>query len=308
MGDLASLILRRTISGAFALLLVVSFVFFFMRFAGDPITVLVGEEATQEAVEAALAQHGFDRPVWVQYLDYLGGVLQGDFGVSLRYDAPALPLVLERLPATMRLAGIAIVLAVAVSVPVGIYSALKPGSLVDSISRVVAVLGQSMPVFWLGILLIILFSVRFRLLPAGGAGTWQHLILPSMTLAVYSVPLTMRLVRSSMLDVLGQEYVKTARSKGLAERTVIVRHAFRNAMIPVITVIAIRVGHIITGSVVLEQVFAYPGLGRLAIQSMQVMDYFVIQAFVFVVAALVIIVNLIVDILYGLVDPRVRVS
>ena len=308
MGDVLNLIVRRVITGALALLLVVTFIFFFMRFAGDPVALIAGEEATQAQVDAAMARYGFDRPAIEQYLDFLRGMLQGDFGISLRYDQPAMGLVLERLPATMRLAGIAIAIAVLVAVPIGIYSALRPGSMVDSASRVFAVVGQSMPSFWLGILFIVLFSVTLGVLPSGGSGSWRHLVLPAAALAVYSVPLTMRLVRSSMLEVLNQEYMKMARAKGLSERTVIIRHGFRNAAIPVITVIALRLGFLITGSIVLEQVFSYPGLGRLAISSMQLRDYPVIQAFVFVVAFMVIAVNLIVDILYGLVDPRVRVD
>jgi peptide/nickel transport system permease protein len=175
------------------------------------------------------------------------------------------------------------------------------------VSRVVAVIGQSMPAFWLGILLILLLSVRLGLFPTGGTGTWRHLVLPAIALSVYSIPLTMRLVRSSMLEVLGEEYIKSARAKGLHERAVIVSHALRNALIPVITVLALRVGHVLSGAVVLEEVFAYPGMGRLAIQSMIQLDYDVIQAFAFVVAALIIGANLIADILYGLVDPRIRV-
>lgn len=308
MGGLVDLLLRRVLTGFLTLLLVVSFMFFFMRLAGDPIIALVGEDAPAAVREAAMAQRGFDRPLIVQYGDYLAGVVRGDFGDSFRYNEPAMGLVVERMPATMALAGVAMLVGIMIAIPIGIYSALKPGSWIDSASRVFAVLGQSVPAFWLGILLIIVFAVNFNVLPSGGSGTWRHLLLPSAALAVYSVPLTMRLVRSSMLDVLSQEYVRMARAKGLANRIVIVRHAFRNALIPVITVIALQAGNLLTGAIVLEEVFAYPGLGRLAIGSMRLSDYAVIQAFVFVAASILIVINLIVDILYGLVDPRVRVS
>lgn len=308
MGDIGSLVVKRAFSGAVALLLVVSFVFFFMRMVGDPIMLVVGEDATQEQVEAALAAHGLDRPLIEQYGDFLSGLLHGDLGTSLRYDEPAMALVADRLPATGRLALMAIVIGVLVAVPLGIYSALRPGSIIDNVSRVAAVVGQSIPSFWLAILLVVLFAVKLGLLPSSGAGSWQHLVLPAVTLAVYSVPLIMRLVRSSMLEIMGQEYVKTARAKGLSEARVIISHAFRNAIIPVFTVVALQFGFLITGAIVLEEVFAYPGLGRLAIESMRLRDYPVIQAFAFVVALMVIVVNLVVDIVYGLVDPRVRVS
>jgi peptide/nickel transport system permease protein len=309
MGDVANLIVRRLLSAIFVLWVVVTFIFFFMRLAGDPVTAVAGESATQEQIDAALARYGFDRPILVQYFDYLGGIFQGDFGESLRYTGqPAMALVLERLPATLALGGLAFLLGLVIAIPLGIISALRPGSVVDSATRVLAVLGQSMPVFWLGILLILLFSVNLHLLPSGGSGSFINLILPSVTLAVYSIPLSLRLVRSAMLEVLNQEYVTTARAKGVRESVVIIRHALRNALIPVITVLALSLGHLITGAVVLEQIFSYPGLGRLAIASMQQMDFFVVQAFVLVVAGIIVLVNLLVDVLYGLVDPRIRVG
>lgn len=308
MGDIANLVLRRIATAVLVLFMVLTFLFFFMRYAGDPLAAILPEDASAELIAQLRELHGFNRPIHVQYFEYIGGVVRGDFGTSLRYNLPAFGLVVERLPATMRLAGIAIVLAVVISVPVGIYSALKPGSVIDMISRVIAVAGQSVPVFWLAILTIMLFAVRLGWLPAGGVGTWRHMILPAGTLAAYSVPLTMRLVRSSMIDIMSQEYIKTARAKGLSKRTVLLQHAFRNAMIPVITVVALRFGFLIAGAIVLEEVFAYPGLGRLAIHSMLLRDYSVVQAFVFLVCAMVIVVNLIVDILYGIVDPRVRVK
>lgn len=308
MSSVANLIVRRTVAAVLVLWLVTTFIFFFLRLAGDPVTILAGQDATPETIALAMQRYGLDKPVLAQYGDFLRGVVRGDFGISYRYNLPAWDLVMERLPATFQLAGVALTVGVLIAVPIGIISALKPGSIIDNISRVVAVAGQSMPVFWLGLLMIVLFSVKLGWLPTGGSGTFRHLILPASTLAVYSLPLTMRLVRSSMLEIMTQEYIKSARAKGLHERAVVIGHAFRNALIPVVNVIALRLGFLITGAVVLEEVFAYPGLGRLAISSMRLMDYNVVQAFVFTVAALVIFVNLITDIIFGLVDPRVRVS
>jgi peptide/nickel transport system permease protein len=217
-------------------------------------------------------------------------------------------LVLERIPATFQLGGMAILLAVIIAVPVGILSALKPGSIADSISRFVAVIGQSIPVFWLAIVLIVVFALKLNWLPAGGRGTFAQLILPAFCLSFLSIPMTMRLTRSTMLEVLGQDYIRTARAKGLRAPVVILRHALRNAAIPIITVLGLRIGHIMAGAIMIEEVFAYPGVGRLALGSMLNYDFSVIQAFVFAVAVMVVTTNLVVDILYGVVDPRVRVS
>lgn len=308
MGDVAALVIRRVLSSALVLFVVVTAVFFFMRLAGDPVTALVGDNATEQDVLEARQRLGLDKPVMDQYVTYLSGVLHGDFGSSYRFGTPALPLVLERLPATLKLSVIALALTVLVAVPIGVISALKPGSIIDTVSRMVAVIGQTVPVFWLGILLIILFAVRLAVLPAGGLDTWQSLVLPGIALSAYSIPLTMRLSRSSMLEVLGQDYIRSARAKGVSRIRVLVNHALRNASIPIVTVVALRAGHILSGAVVLEQVFAYPGMGRLAVQSMLLSDYNVIQAFVFVTALIVVSINLVVDIAYGVIDPRIRVS
>lgn len=308
MGDVAALVIRRVLSSALVLFVVVTAVFFFMRLAGDPVTALVGDNATEQDVQEARQRLGLDEPVMDQYVTYLSGVLHGDFGSSYRFGTPALPLVLERLPATLKLSVIALALTVLVAVPIGVISALKPGSIIDTVSRMVAVIGQTVPVFWLGILLIILFAVRLAVLPAGGLDTWQSLVLPGIALSAYSIPLTMRLSRSSMLEVLGQDYIRSARAKGVSSIRVLVNHALRNASIPIVTVVALRAGHILSGAVVLEQVFAYPGMGRLAVQSMLLSDYNVIQAFVFVTALIVVSINLVVDIAYGVIDPRIRVS
>jgi peptide/nickel transport system permease protein len=308
MGDVAALIVRRVLSAFFVLLLVISFVFFFMRLAGDPVVALVGDNATQEEIDAARVRLGLDDPVLVQYGRYLSGISQGDFGNSYRFGVPALPLVLERLPATLQLSLISLLLTVVVAVPIGIVSALKPGSALDNFSRVTAVVGQTVPVFWLGIILIIVFAVQLSLLPAGGRDSWQSLVLPAIALSAYSIPLTMRLARSSMLEVLQQDYIRAAKAKGISRSRLLINHALRNASIPIVTVVALRAGHVLSGAVVLEQVFAYPGMGRLAVQSMLLSDFNVIQAFVFVTALIVVTVNLVVDVAYGIIDPRIRLA
>lgn len=308
MGDLTGMVLRRAMYGFAALFVLVSLVFVVTRLIGDPVVILAGSDPTEELLRAIETRLGLDKPLWQQYINYIGDLLRGDLGESYRMSRPALGLVLERLPATLALTGVAMGLAALVAVPVGVIAAIRPGSLVDSITRVFAVLGQSTPVFYLGILLIILFAVNLGVLPAGGRGTWRHLILPGATLSIYSIPLTMRLTRSAMLEVLNKDYIRTARSKGVAEWRVVVRHGLRNALIPVITVLALRLGHVITGAIVLEEVFAYPGLGRLAIQAMLARDFPVMGAFVIVVAVAIMLVNLLADVLYTVADPRVRVN
>lgn len=307
MGELTALVVRRALWSVVVLFVVVTGVFFFMRYAGDPVFRIAGADATPQRVEEVRAILGLDRPAFEQYVSYLQGLLRGDLGTSFRTHGPVLPMIMTRIPATLQLASISLLMGVVIAVPIGIYAALRPGSLMDSISRTVAVAGQSVPDFWLGILLIILLSVHLGWLPSGGRGTLAHMVLPAATLTVYSLPLTMRLTRSSMLDVLHEEYVTMARARGVRQRAVIVRHALRNALIPVVTVIALRAGTLLTGSLVVETVFGYPGLGRLAIDSLILMDYYVVQGMIMLLAIIVLGVNLLADILYGLLDPRVRV-
>lgn len=307
MADILATTGRRAVVGLITVFFLASVVFFLVRFVGDPVTVLAGPDALPEQVAAVEARLGLDLPLYQQYLNYLTDLLRGDAGVSWRTGQPATSMVLSRMPATLQLGAVAILLAGVIAVPVGMIAALKPGSAVDSFSRVGAVLGQSMPVFWLGILMILLFAVNLQWLPAGGRGTLRHLVLPGVALSVYSIPLTMRLTRSAMLEVLNKDYIRTARSKGLPQRRVIVGHALRTALIPIITVLALRVGHVISGALVLESVFAYPGVGRLAVDAMLTRDFPVIQFFIIFIAFVVIVLNLISDVLYTVVDPRIRV-
>lgn len=307
MSDLLGVIAKRVAGGGLTVLLLVTGVFFLMRVIGDPVSLLAGPDPTEETMAAIRDSLGLDLPLYQQYANFLGDLLRGDLGTSYRSNRPAMAMVLERLPATLQLAGVALGLAIVIAIPIGVISAVKPGSFIDAAARMVAVLGQSMPVFWLAILLVLVFAVYLGWLPAGGRGGIQHLILPGLALSVYSVPLTMRITRSALLDVLTKDYIRTSRAKGLKEWEIIVKHGLRNAMIPVITVLALRIGAVISGAIVLEQVFAYPGLGRLGIQALQSADFPVIQAFIFFIAVATVLVNLLADILYTFVDPRVKI-
>ena len=308
MGTLAPIILKRIGSGAATVLVVVTFVFFMMRIVGDPVSGLAPEDATPEQLTAIRKKLGLDVSLGQQYLNFLGGILRGDLGDSYRNNQSAVEMIFDRLPATLELAAAALLLAVIIAIPAGIISAVRPGSFIDMGSRVFAVLGQSLPVFWLAILLIIFFAVDLGWLPSGGRGGIEHLILPALALSVYSVPLTMRLTRSALLEVLGKDYIRTGRAKGLREWEVVVKHGLRNSMIPVITVLALRVGTVISGAIILEEVFAYPGIGRLGVQALQTADFPVIQAFIVFITVVTVGINLIVDILYTIVDPRVRIQ
>lgn len=281
-------------------------VFFMIRLGGDPTALFLPPESS--ALEIARFRHelGFDRPVLVQYLEFASRALRGDFGQSLRYQQPAMALVLERLPATLQLAGAALFLSAVVGIPLGIVAAVRRNSGLDRGGLVISLLGQSIPTFWLGLMLILLFSETLRWLPASGRGSWAHLVLPAVALAGYSTAIIMRLLRSSMLEVMQADYIRTARGKGLAEYAVITRHALRNAAVPTLTVVALQVGALLGGAVITEEVFAYPGMGRLAIQAIANRDFAVVQAFVLFMAVVIVSINLAVDVAYVLIDPRLK--
>mgnify|MGYP001174061223 FL=1 len=269
---------------------------------GDPASLILGEQATPEQIRDLRRALGLDEPLVTQYARFLGHAVQGDFGVSIRAQRPTLDVVLERLPATLLLTAGAFTFALCVGMPIGVVSAVKRLSIWDHGSMALALMGQSMPVFWLGLMLIIVFSVHLRWLPVSGAGTAQHLVLPAVTLGTFLIGLIIRLTRSSMLDVLGQDYVRTARAKGLAEWSVIVRHALRNAMIPVVTLLGLG------GAVITETVFAWPGVGMVTVTAIHQRDYPVVQCAVFISAVLVVSINWAVDVLYHFLDPRIRVA
>ena len=281
-------------------------IFIILHLRGDPVMQFAPPDATPEDIEVLRHAYGFDRPLGEQYLSFISRAVQGDFGESFRYRQPALPLVLERVPATLTLTFVALVLAWLIALPTGIISAVRQDSVLDLIATGVSVLGRAMPNYWLGIMLILIFSVQLRILPVSGPGDWRHLVLPATTLGVSVATTLTRLIRSSMLEVIRQEYVTTARSKGLIERVVVSRHVLRNSLISVITVFGLQTGWLLGGAVIVEQVFAWPGMGRLMLQAVFTRDMAIVQAGVFVSALVIMAINLLVDISYTLLDPRIR--
>ena len=299
--------LVRRLAQSLLVLLGVSFVvFFILHLTGDPALVLLPPAATAQDIQEFREKMGFNDPFLVQYGRFLRGALRGDFGRSVRHDEPAFDLVAERLPATLELAGAALLIALALAIPAGIVSAVRRNSLVDYVSTVVALLGQSMPTFWLGIMLILVFSVRLSLLPSSGRGTLEHLVLPAITLGLFTTARITRLTRSGMLEVLNQDYIRTARAKGMANPPVVWKHALKNAAIPIVTIVGIELGTLLGGSVITETIFAWPGVGRLSVQAIYNRDYPVVQAAVFLLSTTFVVVNLVVDVLYTYLDPRIR--
>jgi ABC-type dipeptide/oligopeptide/nickel transport system permease component len=302
-----SVYLLRRLAQSVLVLLGVSFVVFFILYlTGDPALLLLPPDATAEDIRKFREEMGFNDPFIVQYGRFLGGALRGDFGQSVRHGEPAFPLVLERLPATFQLAGSALVVALALAIPAGVLSAVRRNTVTDYVATVVALLGQSMPTFWLGIMLILVFSVQFNLLPSSGRGGLEHLVLPAVTLGLFTTARITRLTRSGMLEVLNQDYIRTARAKGVSGRPVVWKHAFKNAAIPIVTIVGIELGTLLGGSVITETIFAWPGVGRLSVQAIYNRDYPVVQAAVFLLASTFVLVNLIVDLLYTYLDPRIR--
>jgi len=281
-------------------------IFVVTRLRGDPTLQFVLPDASQEEIAAVRRAYGFDRPLYEQYLVFLGGVLRGDFGDSFRFRQPALSLVMERVPATLTLTMAALVVSWLVALPTGLLSALKQNSPIDLTATGISVIGRAMPNYWMGIMLILLFAVELQWLPVSGTGDWTNLVLPALTLGLGVATTLTRMIRSSMLEVIRQEYITTARSKGLRERTVVLRHALRNSLISVITIFGLQIGWLLGGAVIVEQVFAWPGMGRLMLQAVYTRDMAVIQAGVFVSAVIIMLLNLIVDVSYTLLDPRIR--
>ena len=299
-------VFRRLLHATIVVVGVILLVFVLVRLTGDPATLILGPEASAEDLAEYRANMGWDRPVHVQFLDYLRDLSRGDFGQSLRYQRPALELVLQRLPATAELTFTGLFLALTFSLPLGMLAAYRRDTVYDRLGMLLAVIGQSSPGFWVGLMLILILPVRLGVLYTSGRGDLAHLVLPAVTLAVYPMARLTRIVRSTTLDVLGQDYMRTARGKGLRERTVASRHALRNILIPVVTLVGLEVATLFGGAVVTETVFSWPGIGQLAITAVTARDYPVIQAGVLVVAVIVVMVSFIVEILYGVIDPRIR--
>lgn len=301
-------IVRRLLSAVVVLLGVSTIVFFVTFLSGDPAVLMLPADATLDEVEALREAMGLNEPILVQYGRFISRAVQGDFGESIRHRKPALPLVVERLPATIELSLTGMALALVVGIPLGIIAAVRRQTFSDLGAMLIALLGQSMANFWLGIMLIYLFAVKLNLLPSFGHGTWKHLVLPAVALATRLIAVLTRMTRSSMLEVLGEDYIRTARSKGLSERMVIGVHALRNALIPVVTIVALQFGALLGGTVIIETVFTWPGVGLLSVQAIYNRDFPLVQASVFVLALAFVVVNFLADLVYMVLDPRIRLS
>lgn len=306
---MASYILRRLFQSVGVLLGVTILVFSLVQLIpGGPALMILGEDATAEQIAIVNHNLGLDRPLHVQYLDWLAKVCRGDFGTSFQDSRPILPDLLSRMPATLELLAAAMFVALLIAIPIGIASAVKRNSLLDNVGRVFALLGVSMPSFWIGLLLILVFAKDLRWLPSAGREGWTSVIMPAIALGFAMAGILMRMVRSSLLEVLREDYLKTARAKGLPEKVVILKHAMRNAILPVITTIALQVGNLLGGTVVIETVFAWPGIGRFCYMRMLQRDIPTIMGNLMLYAILVCILNIITDLLYALFDPRIRYS
>jgi peptide/nickel transport system permease protein len=301
-------IIRRLIHVVFVVFLVLTVVFFLTRLTGDPVHFFVPMDTARADLEEIRERYGFNDPLWVQYIRFMGDAVRGDFGESLRQRDSATELVLSRVPATLQLGAAAMGLSILVGVPLGIFSAINRGSLGDKAATLISVLGLSVPAFLMGLLLILFFSVYLGWLPTSGRGSIQHLIMPTVTLAAFSVARYARLSRSTMLDVLGQDYIRTGRAKGLSESKVVWIHALKNASIPLLTITGLQAGHLLGGSVIVEQIFAWPGMGRLLVQSLLNRDFPVVMAAIVFVALVYTLFSLLTDLAYAWANPEVRLK
>lgn len=301
------ILIRRLLEIVVVVFGVVTVVFVVMHITpGDPTQMMLPDGAPEQAYNQLKAAWDLDKPMYVQYLMFLGKAVRGDLGTSMWRGVPATRVVLERIPMTLQLTLAGILFALVIAVPLGVLAATHQNSAVDFACRLLALFGQSMPPFWLGIMLILLLAVRMRMFPVSGSGTIGHLVLPTITLGTYLLALTMRVTRSEMLNTLSEDYIRTARAKGLSPRMVLYRHALKNALVPLITVVGLQFGTLVGGAVVTETIFGWPGVGRLAVDSIRLRDYPVVQAIVFYVSILVVMTYLVTDMLYTYVDPRIR--
>jgi peptide/nickel transport system permease protein len=299
-------ILTRLGYSAISLFLLSLTVFGVVRASGDPAVLIVGPGASRDDYAAARAHWGLDQPWPTQYLAFVGNALHGDLGTSFQYRVPVRDLYFERLPNSLLLAGVALLISLVLGIPLGIVSATRPGTTLDSASKLVAMFGLSVPNFFIGLVMINIFAVWLRWLPAAGIGTWQHLLMPSIALGWYFAASMLRLTRSSMLDVLDSEYIKLARLKGLPETLVILKHAFKNALIPVLTLAGINLVIMVNVAVIIETIFAWPGIGRLLYEGISFRDFPIVQGLVVLAGGMIVGVNLLLDVLYAWIDPRIR--
>jgi peptide/nickel transport system permease protein len=301
-------VVGRVLQAAVALLGVTAVAFLLVSLSGDPAFILLSPEAGEEQRAAFRRLYGLDAPLPVQYVRYLTHVARGDFGTSFAFDRPAMAVVLERAPATLALTAAALCLGIAVGVPAGVLAAVRAGAVLDRTVMAFVLLGQSIPTFWLGLVMIRIFAVNFRLVPVSGYGTPLHLLMPAVVLGLYLAALLARVTRSEMLEAMAQDYVRTARAKGLPDRAVTLAHALKNALLPIVTVIGLQLGALLGGAVITETVFAWPGVGTLVLDAILRKDYPVVLAVVEFVAAAFIVINMGLDVLYGVLDPRLRLA
>lgn len=317
-------LLRRLLQAFFVVMAMTLIVFIGISVIGDPVETLISQDADQGERLRTIAAFGLDRPLWAQYLAFLNGAIHGDLGNSFVYNEPALRIIFQRMPATLELALAATILSILIGIPLGLYAGVRPRSPVTKFIMTGSILGFSLPGFWVGLLLIMVFVVQLGWLPSGGRGQtrelfgvdWsfltidglRHLVLPALNLALFKISLVLRLVRAETAEILPQDYIRTARAKGLSERAIMFRHLLRNIMIPVITIIGLEFGSVVAFSVVTETIFAWPGMGKLIIDSIHVLDRPMIVAYLMIIVLLFVVINLLVDCLYTVLDPRVRVS
>ncbi|WP_199613881.1 ABC transporter permease [Paenibacillus alkalitolerans] len=288
------------------LFIISSAIFALIYLTGDPVALMISDNATPEQIAELRETLGLNRPFYVQYGIYMWNLLQGDFGISYVYREDALSIVLERLPSTLLLGSASIIFAIVISVPLGVLSAIKKNTFVDLFISGFSVVGKAIPNFWQAIMLILLFSIILKIFPVSGEGSWKHLVLPAITLGSGAAAEITRLIRSSMLDILSQDYIRTAKSKGVSNVIIYYRHAFRNCLLPVVTVMATQVAVLFGGAVITETVFAWPGMGQLLVKAISVRDMSVVQAVVFVSALIIILMNFLADVTYRLIDPRIK--
>jgi len=299
--------LARRILQIIPVLIIISVIVFLMvNVAGDPTSTMLPPTASDEERETLRDAMGLNEPLYVQYGIFISNAVKGDFGTSYKFRRSAMDVTLERMPASVELAGISLLFSVVLAIPLGILSAKFKNSPLDIIVSGFSVLGRAMPSFWVGIMLILVFAVTFKWLPVSGRGTFANLILPSVTLAFIQAAQMIPLIRSSMLDIMHEDYIRTARSKGLAERVIILKHAFKNALVPVVTIVALQIPTLIGSSLITETVFAWPGLGQLLVQSINGQDMSVVQACIFIIAIITLAANLLADLVYCLIDPRIK--
>lgn len=301
-------VLKRLLQTIPVLIIIIFTVFLLVYLAGDPVALMLSEDATQEEIDTLRAALNLDKPFIVQFGTYLGNLLQGDFGVSFHYDLPALPLVLDRIPATVILTVASMIVGALIAIPLGIWSATKKNTGIDVVITGASVLGQAIPNFWLGIMLILVFAVNIQIFPVSGNETFMHLVLPAITLGTGLAATIARLTRSNLIEVLSQDYVRTAKAKGADKFLVTFRHGLRNSLIPVVTVMAMQTSSLLGGALITEYIFSWPGIGQLLIQAIHTRDMAIIQAATFIIALAVILMNFLADITYRLLDPRIKMN